>query len=492
MVLVGMSFGTVPIGAEDNGNGSDTLPPSVTKDVSDETIFFGSIETEATVTIEVTGDGGTTESALPMDVVFSIDSSGSMSWNDPSNLRLAAANDFVDKMDAVQDQGGVVSWDTDVDFTYGLTSDFTTLKTQINNVDASGGTNLNVGLSAAIAMLDANPRPMADPSAEVIIFLTDGQGTYTYAGSGGPAASAAAKGYVIYSIGLGPAASGPLMDMASATGGQYYNSVSPANLQAIYDDIYTAILSSTVPHFVDVIEVTESYIVGHDNFNIAPDSVTTDLLGYTTITWTNVAQWFGDLDDGLDADETAVLTFTVGANKPGYMLPVQVLPDAHVEYSDAEGNYVGDVPIPQDYINVGQAANLIADGGDEYLDVGDVMIWQDADYLYVKYVTVDGWTMWETHLHVAESADDIPQANGNPKVGKFDYKETHDGVTEYTYMIPWGDDWSILYIAAHAVVEKVVGYDAEGDPIIREETAWGEGPDFPGKNWAMYIYYEDP
>ena len=317
--------------------------------------------------------------------------------------------------------------------------------------------------------------------------------------NGGPAATAAALGYTIYSIGLGAGhASGPLMDMASATGGLYYAAATSANLQAIYDDIYTAIITSTVPHYVDVIEVTESYILGHDNFNIAPDSVVTALDGTTTITWTNVAQHVGDFDTGLDATEMVILTFTVGADKAGFEIPVQVLPDAHIEYSDSDDNYIGEVLIPQAYLNVKQASNLIAGGGNtaSAIDAGEVIIWQDDEYLYVKYVTTDGWYMTETHLDVKIDPNLIPQTKkGNPQVGHFDINEEHAPTQEVTYMIPWDDDWPdapTLYIAAHAVVQKEIGTDEYGDPIYQMETGWGEGPGFSGKSWAMYIVYIDP
>jgi Ca-activated chloride channel family protein len=91
-----------------------------------------------------------------------------------------------------------------------------------------------------------------DPAAWVIIFLTDGQGTYTPAGSGGPASVAASKGYVIYSIGLTIGCNSPLVDMANATGGKCYSSPSPANLQAIFDEIFEEIVTSTIPYDVDV------------------------------------------------------------------------------------------------------------------------------------------------------------------------------------------------------------------------------------------------
>jgi hypothetical protein len=122
--------------------------------------------------------------------------------------------------------------------------------------------------------------------------------------------------------------------------------------------------------------------------------------------------------------------------------------------------------------------------GQHYL-VGSVKVWNDADYLYVQYLVNDKkWRITETHLHVADSLEGIPQKNGNPPPGKFDYKGEHDCVTKVTYKIPL-DCWDcndILYIAAHAVV----GHD---------ETAWGCGPDgdgcleFPGKNWATYLIY---
>jgi hypothetical protein len=195
------------------------------------------------ICLTVTDPGGLSDtqcaSTKPMDVVFALDSSGSMSWNDPGGLRKTAAKSFVDMMDSSQDTAGVVSWDHSIDFTYPLSSDFPTVKWWIDQVDSWGGTNLNVGLNAAIGLLDSGKQSGA---SWVIIFLSNGQGTYTPAASGGPAAIAASKGYVIYSIGLGPSpATSALTDMANATGGQYYPAPTAENLQAIFDDIYVAV-----------------------------------------------------------------------------------------------------------------------------------------------------------------------------------------------------------------------------------------------------------
>jgi hypothetical protein len=120
------------------------------------------------------------------------------------------------------------------------------------------------------------------------------------------------------------------------------------------------------------------------------------------------------------------------------------------------------------------------------MDVGDVLVWNDGDYLYVKYVITDpDWTITETHLHVATSLEAIPQKNGNPIPGKFDYNDQWDHVSEVLYEIELTWEYETeLYIAVHAVVEKVIS-----EYEIQTETAWGAPEPFPGKNWATYFMY---
>jgi len=104
---------------------------------------------------------------------------------------------------------------------------------------------------------------------------------------------------------------------------------------------------------------------------------------------------------------------------------------------------------------------LIAGGGNpkSATDVGEVKVWNDGDYLYVKYV-VDGedWSMTKTHLAVATDPDDIPQKKDNPIPGHFEYSGTGD-----TYTIPL-EEWDVdteLYIAAHANVQKLIGWESD-------------------------------
>ena len=134
--------------------------------------------------------------------------------------------------------------------------------------------------------------------------------------------------------------------------------------------------------------------------------------------------------------------------------------------------------------------DLVAGGGNpkSAIYVGEVHIWNDGDFLYVKYLITDpDWCIVETHLHVATTLEGIPQKNGNPIPGHFDYGNEHDCVPEFTYAVPliWPVDTE-LYIAAHAVVNKI-----GCDPLcVVSETAWGDDFEFPGRNWATYIRYK--
>lgn len=117
------------------------------------------------------------------------------------------------------------------------------------------------------------------------------------------------------------------------------------------------------------------------------------------------------------------------------------------------------------------------------IDVGNVSVWNDVDTLYVKFETTDSWYLNETHVAVGTSVDAIPQKNGNPIPGKFEYKN-ESFTNEYTYAIPLTGAQELI-IAAHA---EVLLLDENG-VVVQEETAWGDGADFEGRNWAMYFIY---
>lgn len=115
----------------------------------------------------------------------------------------------------------------------------------------------------------------------------------------------------------------------------------------------------------------------------------------------------------------------------------------------------------------GQALTTDLIAGRTKVPVGEVSIWDDSGYLYVKFLITDSdVVITETHVHVAiddgdgypDSGDTYPiplTKSGSPKIGNFDFSSVHDpAVTEYTYEIPL-DEWdgiTELFVAAHAVV----------------------------------------
>lgn len=132
------------------------------------------------------------------------------------------------------------------------------------------------------------------------------------------------------------------------------------------------------------------------------------------------------------------------------------------------------------------------------MEVGTVTVTNDGDQLCVTYAlndeaVADGWLIYETHLAVGASLDEIPQTNGNrwgtnPIPGLFPYGDDQlDGVEEWTQWIDIAEDWGWgddLFIAAHAVIEKM-------DDTTYAETAWGEGDRFNTRgNWGMWFMYE--
>ena len=170
-----------------------------------------------------------------LDVILAIDSSGSMEDNDPHNLRLEGAKGFVDMLNPELDRVGVVSWDDDVDFAEPLTDDFDWIKSRIDNIDADGGTNLDLGLRAAIDLIETGGRE-SDEVTRAIIFLTDGDGDYTPFGEHGSQVNRAKDlGIRICTIGLGDAPIAEILtDMAENTGCQYFSAPTAESLQSIF------------------------------------------------------------------------------------------------------------------------------------------------------------------------------------------------------------------------------------------------------------------
>ncbi|WYD79905.1 MAG: vWA domain-containing protein [Candidatus Electrothrix gigas] len=338
---VGMSFATAD-------------PPSAEMTVApNEVNIAGSGSNEVfTITREITGAGGS--SSTPMDVVFALDSSGSMDRNDPSNKRISAAQTFLElmDMDSGTDRGGVVSWHVILESATPLTDSWSTVNSALGAVGNDGwSTNLDVGLTGAMDLLDVPP--LHTPRRCVVIFLTDGKGTYTPSGqTDSQADRAAGMGCVIYGIGLSSDADmGPLEDMANATNGKAY-SVDTVNLDDVFKDIYEEI--STVPYNVTVQETVQSYIeIIPGSCNVVPDYGPEN----GRVIWYDIGM-LADGDSAFSADETVTLTCEARCTEEGENRPVYIPAESYVMYEDKNQN-LGEVGI-QTFITCNAPPNVSA------------------------------------------------------------------------------------------------------------------------------------
>ncbi|MFZ5988128.1 MAG: VWA domain-containing protein [Bacillota bacterium] len=173
-----------------------------------------------------------------MDVMFILDSSGSMSWNDPNDYRKTAAKSFVDALvpgDRVGvitgDRAGVVDFDDEADLLQPLTTDYEAIKEAIDSIDSSGGTDIGSGVLVANKEIIDNS---SENRIKVEILLTDGEGSYDYSLT----EQAKQNGITIYTIGLGSSVDESLLrSIAESTGGQYFPVSSADQLPLVYDRI---------------------------------------------------------------------------------------------------------------------------------------------------------------------------------------------------------------------------------------------------------------
>lgn len=178
-------------------------------------------------TCDTRGGGGGT---VFIDVAFVLDSSGSMSWNDPQGFRRIASKNFVDAMLA-EDRGTVVDFDGSARLLQGLTGDKAALKAAIDRIDSSGGTNIGAGVSVGLTELSRATDPVR---AQLMILLTDGEGSYNSALT----AQAGAAGVTIYTIGLGSSVDENLLrTIARETGGTYRQVTQASDLPEVFREI---------------------------------------------------------------------------------------------------------------------------------------------------------------------------------------------------------------------------------------------------------------
>ncbi len=126
----------------------------------------------------------------------------------------------------------------------------------------------------------------------------------------------------------------------------------------------------------------------------------------------------------------------------------------------------------------------------QFIDIGTVTTTLEDGTLCVDIQTTGNWVLVETHVAIGPDLDSLPQTgSGNPQVGHFLFQTEHDpAVTSCSYCtdpLEYIYEPGDIYIAVHA---SAILLDDAGNPV-QEETAWADGPEFPGRSWATYFTY---
>lgn len=178
---------------------------------------------------QVPKDGSSGGVNASVDVLFIIDSSGSMGGNDPSGFRKTAAKEFVGAL-IEGDRAGVVDFDGNADLAQPLTVDFGEVNATIESLDSFGGTDIGSGVQRANEHFKEASN---DSRAQYAVLLTDGQGS----GGIAEAETAAQRDTTIYTIGFGNANGNKLQEVADITGGNYSNVDDASELPEVFSRV---------------------------------------------------------------------------------------------------------------------------------------------------------------------------------------------------------------------------------------------------------------
>lgn len=174
--------------------------------------------------------------------------------------------------------------------------------------------------------------------------------------------------------------------------------------------------------------------------------------------------WGDPIDNVFNSDATAPVSLSDGQNDLLFKL---------WDYGAVFGNTALELALPEDCSSEPPTttANLCAA---QDADIGDVNVWNDADYLYVEFVINEpDWYLEETHVAVG-AAEDMVNRGGNPAPGQFPYacEDIGDRATQCQVKIDLGDvgvSGDIVDVAAHAVAFEILSNGCDDAPAFASE-----------------------
>ncbi len=192
---------------------------------------------DGATSIEVEGIASAIGGVRYLDIMFVMDTSGSLRSSDPQDYRSLGAIGLIENLSPKSDiKIGVVSFDKRSDLAQRMTSNREQVINTLRLLPRSGSTNLAAGIDAAVAELARNGRP---GSSRVIMLFTDGMSSKNKAYDA--AVEATKQGITIQTLMLGSSSKGSkiLDTIAWATGGSFLPVSDPAMLPEAFLNLRT-------------------------------------------------------------------------------------------------------------------------------------------------------------------------------------------------------------------------------------------------------------
>ena len=258
-----------------------------------------------------------------LEIVFVMDDSGSMSWNDSYNQRLSVARDLIDNLPA-NAKMAVVRFEDSYDYsvlTGGLITDKQTAKNYLstNFFYASGGTDMYDAIDRSFDIFEATD----NNTMRMMVVLTDGDAADTYYHNSG-IDEAVDRGINIYTIGLGSSSSSYfysyLEPLASGTNGEFFYVDNASDLASAFNAIGEKISLTTDSDgdgLSDYYEENTSIFSGI-SYNLDKDNPDTD-------------------GDGLLDGEEIVTTIIYSTDKTMMSITGVVVSNPSMQDSDGDG-----------------------------------------------------------------------------------------------------------------------------------------------------------
>lgn len=177
-----------------------------------------------------------TSTVLDRDICLVLDRSGSMLGSKIAGLK-TAVQDFLSELDNTfpNELVGLVSYSTSSRIDSRLTTNYTTVRDQVNGYSANGLTAIGLALQDGIRVITGSEhRPFA---IQTVVLMTDGIHN-TGVNPTVPAADAARQGIVVHTVTFGADADRTLMRrVAAQTGGEHFHADSSTDLSEVFRTI---------------------------------------------------------------------------------------------------------------------------------------------------------------------------------------------------------------------------------------------------------------